>query len=360
MKTERVEVEGSRVSIEAGNEALARSIGAAADREVLLATGSRSQKFDSWQDDVGRWVETLNRPAMGMFGIVLAIVAGVMAYMSFERLQPSVGVLFGIVGVIAVLVTKTAFSRWAKADNMGSAKLSNQYRTIACAGLALILGVGIAYQMAVNRDVEQGLTAVESKVEKEDRAIATAEFDASQMERPTDTSEILMLDLNRRLAAPARNKDGKPAGFTIGEAVGAGQRGADGKLAATFCMPNDAKAYYVNGLCEALIDMELGIQRRLNYESALADIARRKTDNDAARVNLPKKGSSVIMGEETAAANGQKGGGEIWAIVIGSLILLVVELGMGFCTYISKRHPKGVTEALAQLVEEKAAEGRPS
>lgn len=349
MRSDKVNVEGREVHIIADSEATARQIAALADREVVLAEGSRAQKIDNWFDAFGDGLESLvrnvNRPALGIFAWVFAIVGGVMAYMGFGALFPALDWLFGIVGVVIVLAVKLFVARWARADNMGLPKVAQTYMYLAFGGMALILIVSVAFQAQVSEDVDTGAAAIHEAVEREDSAIRDLEFQVDQMVRPPDTAELLLRDIDRRLGQTAQNRDRELTDFPIGQAVGAGPRDENGLLPNTFCMPNKPMQFYLDKYCPDLVDMEKGLQRRLAYEKELARIAVRKADNDARRNGLPKKSSSLAFAERA-------GGGadvNLWGILFVALAMLFVEAGMVICQYFSKRHPKGVTEALATL-----------
>jgi hypothetical protein len=346
MKTERVEVEGSTVTIRADSEATAREIAAAADRDRIKREGGVSERIDQKFDSIGDVVDGLfGRPAMGILGWVLATVASVMAFLSFERLAPSVAmqVLFGIVGVVFVAAQKVGAARWAKADNMKADSLANFYRWMTFGAMAIVFAVSVAYQSAVSADVDSGATGIDTKIETLERAIREAEYDAGEMVRPQDPQETLRRDLDRRLARPAKNRDGAPAGFTVGEAVGAGERGEDGLMPATFCMPNTGRQTYIDRECPDLIDMEKGLQRRIAYDQAIAAIDKKKLEVETLAKTKPKKSSALELGE-TFGKDGKLAG-----FILSAAWLAFIEAFMVFFVYVSKRHPKGVTEALARM-----------
>lgn len=349
MITNKVQVEGTRVVIHADSEATARAMGAAADRQLIRDEGKPTDKIDAFFDEVGDRIEAvidgLNRPSLGIMGWALAIVAAVMAFMSFGRLMPNVEFLFGMVGVIVVLAVKLAVARWAKADNLNLPKVADTYKFLAYGGMALIFVVAVAFQAAVSQDVDTGTLAVHDAVDREDREIRDAEFAADDMVRPTDPAELLLQDIDRRLAQTAQDRNRNATELTIGAAIGAGQRDAAGQLPTTFCMPNKATQGFIDRYCPDLIDMEKGLQRRRLYEKALAAIAGRKLKNEAARKELPARSSSLALVEQAGAG----ANGNLWGIAFVAFGMLFVEAGMAFCAYYSKRHPKGVTAALAVI-----------
>ncbi len=303
-------------------------------------------------------MDGVNRPSMGIAGWVLAAVAATMAFISFSRMAPQENLqpLFGAVGVVAVFVLKQCAGRWAKASNAAAEAQTQELRKAAekvatwylyaCCGLAaLIFLVGVAFQAAVSEDQATGVIDVEAQVSVQERSIRNAEYAAREMTHPEDSADILKQDIDRVLARPAKTIDKKPAGFSVGEAVGAGARDKDGLEPATFCMPDKARQYYIDKECPDLIDMEKDLRRRLSYDRALAKVANDKDNLEILRKSMPKKSSGLAMGEKFNPVEGA-----FWGLVMAAALLLGVEIFMVFCVYVSKRHPKGVTAALASLV----------
>jgi len=349
MITDKVQVEGARVVINTDSEATARGIAAAADRQLVREEGRPNEKIDSFFDEVGDRLEAIvdgfSRPSLGILGWALAVVAAVMAYAAFERLQPAYGVFFGLTGVIVILLIKIAVARWAKAVNLNLPNVADTYKYLAFGGMALVLIVSVAFQAAVSEDVETGTLAVHDAVDREDREIREAEFAADQLVRPTDASELLLQDIERRMAQTAQDRQRGATDFTISSVVGSGPRDEKGLLPATFCMPNKTMQGFIDRYCPDLIDMEKGYQRRLVYERTMAEIATRKLANAEARTKLPTKSSSLALVEQSGAGET----GNLWGIGFVAFGMLFVEAGMAFCAYYSKRHPKGVTAALAVI-----------
>jgi hypothetical protein len=353
--TDKVQVEGTRVVINTDSEATARAIAAGADRQIIRDEGRPTDRIDGFFDELGDRLEAvidgLNRPSLGILGWALAVVASVMAFSAFGRLQPQFELMFGIVGVIVILAIKLAVARWAKATNLNLPQVAETYKYLAWGGMALVLVVSVAFQAAVSEDVETGTLAVHDTVDREDREIREAEFAADQLVRPTDTSELLLQDIERRMAQTAQDRARDSTEFTIGTVVGAGPRDEAGLLPSTFCMPNKTMQGFIDRYCPDLIDMEKGYQRRLVYERALAAIAARKVANDEARRQLPTKSSSLALVDQAGAG----ANGNLWGIAFVAFGMLFVEAGMAFCAYYSKRHPKGVTAALAVMAPAAAA-----
>lgn len=357
MKTDKVKQEGVQVTATYTTEAEAREAAAAIDRDRIRMSGTVAEKADDSMDSIGDFIDILSRPHMAIMGWVLGLVSIWLASPSFGRLAPQAQfeIPLMVVGGIVILLIKTGAQRWAKADNLGSKALAEWYRNLVAAGVGIVFLVGVVFQFAVGVDQEAGVNTIEDQISDLEKEIRDDRFKAEDMIRPAEPVEDLEQEITYRLASPA--KIGRePSTMSIGEAVGHGARDpATRQPPETFCMPNKDRQALIDKYCEDLIDMERGVRQRVRYEQALAAIAAKGERVEELRRTKPAKAGGLLMGEKLAEGSASKNAGAIWAAVLGAVLLLFIEAFMVFCTYVSKRHPKGVTEALAQLSPDKAA-----
>lgn len=351
MKSENVEVQGTRVIINTSSEATAREMAVRADRDRIGLEGKLEEKLDVWSDKLGAVVKRFGRPAFGIFGWAAAIIGGALAFNSFDRLWPQLSPGFGSLGVLVVLGGKEAIARLAEARNlledpvvMGDKTRiekiqarADLYVRLAIIALVAIVGSGTFYQVAVSDDQASGVTDIEKKVDQMQREIREATYRAEQMKHPEDDVDTLKQDILRARSRQAQNRVGDDAGVTVGKSVSAGD--VVGEEPAGYCVTTKTNAYYVDRYCKDLSDLDKTLRQRAAYDGAVKAIVDKQGEVDKLEKSKPKKASSAAAGEKVAQ------GKVAWlGFVLSAFMLLIVDGFMMVCTFVSKRHPKGVED----------------
>lgn len=331
METDKVKIEGDEVTLKTGSAEEARKVAAYAERGVYREERGADGWIDEKLDSIGRIGETIGRPIFEWAAWALAIVGGFVAYISWSRLTPDdqVKMLFGVVGVIIILVVKISAGRWAKADNKEDKEKARTYASIAIGGLLVNMFVAVTFQAAVSQDERTGTLDI-------DRTILTLERQERELTRSIDGMrapplplDVLQYDLEQALNAPALNNANEQTPLTVAEVVAWDTD--------DYCMPGTQYPSYVERYCPDIIDMHRAVKLRTDYEAAIIqrDTVRQQiADSIASR---PASSSGLALGDQLA-----KGGNNWYRYVPGALLMLIIELFMVLAQYIAKRHPKGV------------------
>jgi hypothetical protein len=343
-KIGRVEIDGTYVGVDAGDEASARQLAAAIDRDAVRANGTAAEKVERGVDWLADMADRFNGPWVIIASWVLAVVASFLAWPTFAAASPKLAMawLFGLVGVVCVVVVKLFAGRSGKAAANGDKEGAKLWGGVSICGALMIFIFSVAFQTSVGEDVESGATALHDQIEAEDRAIRTAQYDVDAMPgRTLDELAYQIEDVRRARSQPARNSKGADVGLTVAAAVGGLVEPAipPATEPATYCIGAKERQYYVDRYCEALIDGDRKLRQRAAFEQAAAALNKRRADLDVLRATRTEKGSSAGAVGRVMASD--KADGKIVSAVLTALLMLMVESLMWFLTYVSKRYPKG-------------------
>jgi hypothetical protein len=338
MKTDRVKVDGATVTVTAANEATARDLGAAIDRERVRLEGLAEEKLDAAFDKLGKIVRVVGRPTFGLLGWVGAAIAFALDFSSFDRLWPGLSPLFGLLGVVVVVAIKVSTSRFAEASAAGDSEKTKIYGVLVAVGLFVVVSIGAAFQLATSNDQASGVSDIAARLDRADRDIDEAQYALNGMPHSSSDPALLTRDILRARAQPALNRENRDAGMTVGKAVAAGD--TVGKEPLAYCVSSRENGFYVERYCKTLLDLDQKLRDRLAYDAAAKALAKMKADRLALADSRPKQASSAAM---AAAVAGDRGGRiDLIGALFAALMLLSVHGVMIVCTYVSKAHPKGV------------------
>lgn len=333
MKTDNTQVEGTKVTINTDNEESARRIGAAADRFRIEIEGKAAERIDLAFDKVADMMNVHGRPAWGAASWACFGVAAILAFLSFSRILPPIGVELGLIGVVLVWVVKLATGRWAKAMNASNNGAANFYMTIVLVGLLFDLGAAVFFQAAVSEDQKSGVVTVSSKIEDKERDVRDAQAVADELDHPKDGLNLLQMDIARATGARAKTKAGDDAGMTVGQAVQVGQP--------EYCQPAKERQFYIERYCADLFTLDRKLQQRKDWEAQIAKVNTLKAEVEKLRNEKPKQASGLVVGEKIA-----RGSDNPWLRWIpGALAMIAINGFMVLITYAVTRDPKGEAPA---------------
>ena len=331
MESNKVNVQGSDVTIKSGSEHEARELAARAEHGVLV----RDHKVDEWIDgqidSAGRIVDTIGRPTFVWIAWALAIVGSVVAFLSWSKLMPDEWFtwLFGMVGVAITLAAKVAAGRWAQALNYSNKEQANLFCTVAFVCLLMNMVAGAAFQAAVDLDNQAGLATIDAQAAELRREARSIDYEAERMRPPGDTLDILQWDLDQALNRPALNNAGVPTDLSVATVIGWGTD--------TYCMPGTQYPSYVDRYCPDIIALQRNVMAREAFEAKLDEAQLKRDAATALEATKPSASSGLALGKQMSSGNAP------WRkYLIGVFLMLIIEGAMVMAQFIAKRHPKGV------------------
>lgn len=333
IRGERAELDGTTITIQAGDEDAARAAFEAAEGARLKAEGSMTEKLtyklDKWFDDLEGFNSSAQRNTAHLLSWALLFIAGAFAFKSGENLfpDPALAPLFGIAAVCIVVAGKFAAGRWAKMANKGLGKDADVFRNIAvvCVGISFLMGFSLQASQMVNREV--GAQANTEQIDANETALRRMRLEADETNRPRETVAQIERELAAMKSRPAINYNGIEASFNIAKAVEDGEE--------TYCR---GSTYYKNKYCPDLLDLEGALEARKAYEQKLATITDMEASTAELRANHAALSSSEAVG---AFILGDGVGKRIWSAAAAALLILLIDFVMVGASYFAHRYPKG-------------------
>lgn len=334
MKTDKVTVDGTKVTITTKSSATAREIGALAEAERLKkeagVAGALQAGIEEFGDALAGIAEKVGRGTFEIIANSALVVGAVIAFISWSRLLPlkdDLNYLIGLVGVLIIVGAKVAAGRWAKALNKGKRSAAEHWKQLVIAGVVVDAIAALAFSVAAVEDEKSGRIDFDTQIESLERDAKQIGFRAETLDRPNTTAEILQLDLDQILNQTARNREGTSTGKPVKDWIGWGTE--------AYCITTGNNTYYVDRYCEDVIEADRALKKRQAYEAELARAEARLAEADALRKTRPERSSGAALGSWVST------GDRPWMqAVVPMLLMFIILIVMVTTAYIAKRDPE--------------------
>lgn len=338
-----VQVEGTTLKIDAGDDATARIMADAAVQAKTMTAGTKTQKaafrLDKFFDGVSDFNNVSARNTAHILSWALLVIGAAFAYESgknlwhFDKPIKVLGVvdlivMFGWFAIVIVTGAKFSAGRWAKAKNKGDIEAAKMFRNVTMVCLFVSAALGFALQTSNELNRESGAQANRDQIEANEGTLRNMRMQADEMDRPRETAAQIERDIAAMKARPAVNYDGKEASFNIAKAVD------DGKEA--YCR---GSSYYKNKYCPDLLDLEGALEARKAYEAKLEAIAALEVSTSQIRDKHMELSSAEAMSQMFKGT----GEGAMWrGALFGMILIFAIDFLMVGASYVAHRYPKGV------------------